>query len=134
MSDSRPSNCLFCSLPAERIADANELAVLIADAYPVADGHTLIIPRRHITDFFELTAEEVVAVYELLGRTRERLAESLKPGGYNVGINVGVVAGQTVPHVHIHLIPRYTGDVADPSGGIRNIIPGRGRYRHEPLR
>jgi diadenosine tetraphosphate (Ap4A) HIT family hydrolase len=102
--------------------------VAVADAFPVSAGHTLVIPRRHVTSFFELTEGEVVAVYELLRRVKVRLDGELKPGGYNVGVNVGAVSGQTVGHVHVHLIPRYPGDVPDPVGGVRNVIPGKGRY------
>lgn len=90
--------------------------------------HTLIIPRRHVTSFFELTEDEVAAVHELLCRMKDHLDNNHKPGGYNIGINVGTVAGQTVPHVHVHLIPRYADDVANPVGGVRNIIPGQGSY------
>jgi diadenosine tetraphosphate (Ap4A) HIT family hydrolase len=128
MIDSRPSDCPFCWLPAERILETNARALAIADAFPVSPGHTLIIPRRHTTSFFELTEDEVAAVYELLRRMKDFLDDTLKPGGYNVGVNVGAAAGQTIAHVHVHLIPRYPGDVADPVGGVRNIIPGRRRY------
>jgi diadenosine tetraphosphate (Ap4A) HIT family hydrolase len=128
MSDFKPSDCTFCSLPVERILEANAQALAIADGFPVTKGHTLIIPRRHVVSFFELTEEETIAVYQLLCRMKDRLNANLKPGGYNIGINVGPVAGQTVEHVHVHLIPRYTGDVADPIGGVRNVIPGKGRY------
>lgn len=100
----------------------------MADAFPVSAGHTLVIPRRHVTSFFELTEDEVKAVYELLRQMKDQLDQNLRPGGYNIGVNVGVVAGQTIDHVHIHLIPRYSGDVADPIGGVRNVIPGKGRY------
>lgn len=85
-------------------------------------------PRRHVDSFFELDEEEVVAVYELLRRMKDPLDATLKPGGYNVGSNIGATAGQTVGHVHIHLIPRYVGDVPEPVGGVRNVIPGRGHY------
>jgi diadenosine tetraphosphate (Ap4A) HIT family hydrolase len=128
MSDFRPNDCPFCWLPAERILETNARALVIADAFPVSPGHALVIPRRHTTSFFELTEDEVAAVYELLCRMKDRLDEALKPGGYNVGINIGTAAGQTISHVHIHLIPRYPGDIADPIGGVRNTIPGRGRY------
>ena len=128
MSDSRPTDCPFCSLPAERILKRNALALAVGDAFPVSAGHTLIIPRRHVISFFELTEDEVTAIYRLLRRMRGQLEKDLKPGGYNIGINVGAVSGQTVPHVHVHLIPRHAGDVADPIGGVRNVIPGRGRY------
>ncbi len=121
-------NCPFCRLPAERILDSNEHAVAIADAFGVSPGHTLVIPRRHVTGYFDLAPAEVVAVHDLLCRARERLDAALRPDGYNVGVNVGATAGQTIAHVHVHLIPRYPGDVADPVGGVRNVIPGRGRY------
>jgi diadenosine tetraphosphate (Ap4A) HIT family hydrolase len=128
MRNSNPTDCPFCRLPGERILASNAEALAIADAFPVSPGHTLVIPRRHVTSFFELTGDEVAAVYELLGQAKDRLDETLEPGGYNIGINVGAVSGQTVAHVHVHLIPRYLGDVADPVGGVRNTIPGRGRY------
>jgi diadenosine tetraphosphate (Ap4A) HIT family hydrolase len=128
MSDSSPSDCPFCRLPPERVLDGNAHALAVADAFPMSRGHTLIIPRRHTASFFDLTAEEVTAVYGLLRRMKERLGNALGPGGYNVGVNVGAVAGQTIDHVHVHLIPRFPGDVADPRGGVRHVIPGRGRY------
>jgi len=128
MSDFRLSDCPFCCLPAGRVLEANAQALAIADGFPVTKGHTLIIPRRHVACFFDLSEEELTAVYDLLRRMKDRLNANLKPGGYNIGINVGTVAGQTVEHVHVHLIPRYSGDVADPVGGVRNVIPGKGRY------
>jgi diadenosine tetraphosphate (Ap4A) HIT family hydrolase len=128
MSDFGPTDCPFCRLSAERVVDSNAQALAVADAFPVSTGHTLVIPRRHVTSFFELTEDEVSAIFELLRRMTGRLGETLKPGGYNIGVNVGAAAGQTVPHVHVHLIPRYLGDVADPVGGVRNIIRGRGHY------
>src|SRR3954465_10291304 len=114
MSESRPTDCPFCRLPAERGLDSNAHARAVADAFPVSAGHSLILPRRHIADFFELTAAEVAAVHELLLRARDRLDRSLSPAGYNIGVNVGATAGQTIFHVHVHLIPRYPGDVTDP--------------------
>ncbi len=128
MSESPDPGCPFCGLPPERILAENRLAVAIADRYPVSAGHTLIIPRRHVSDFFELDAEEMMAVRELLAVQRQRLDGELRPDGYNVGVNVGTAGGQTIPHVHIHLIPRYRGDVPEPTGGVRNVIPGRGKY------
>jgi diadenosine tetraphosphate (Ap4A) HIT family hydrolase len=128
MSEFRPSDCPFCWLPAERILEANAQGFVAADAFPVSAGHALVIPRRHVVSFFELTEGEVIAVHELMRRMKQRLDETLKPDGYNIGINAGAASGQTVGHVHIHLIPRYAGDVADPVGGVRNIISGRGRY------
>ena len=128
MSDSLNSTCPFCALPAGRVIDSNELAVVIEDAFPVSPGHTLVVSRRHVESFFDLTADEVAAVMELLSRAKARLDERDHPDGYNVGVNVGSAAGQTVMHVHVHLIPRYTGDVPEPRGGIRNVIPGQGDY------
>jgi diadenosine tetraphosphate (Ap4A) HIT family hydrolase len=112
----------------DRIVDSNTLAFTVADAYPVSLGHTLVIPCRHSTSFFELTAAEIAAIFDLLCRARARLEQCHAPGGYNVGINVGRYAGRTIQHVHVHLIPRYAGDVPDPIGGVRNVIPGRGHY------
>lgn len=128
MSDFRPTDCPFCSLPSERIIESNAHALVVADAFPISVGHTLIIPRRHLSSFFELNSDEVADVYELLRWMKDRLDEKLQPGGYNIGVNIGGVAGQTIAHAHVHLIPRYLGDVPDPVGGVRNIIPGRGRY------
>jgi diadenosine tetraphosphate (Ap4A) HIT family hydrolase len=115
-------------LPDERILDRNAHALAIPDLFPVSVGHTLVIPRRHVASYFDLTAAEAAAVHELLQRTKDRLERTLGTDAYNIGVNIGSTAGQTVFHVHIHLIPRYPGDVADAVGGVRNIIPGRGRY------
>jgi diadenosine tetraphosphate (Ap4A) HIT family hydrolase len=128
MNASNPGDCPFCQVPEARVIESNSHALAIADAFPVSPGHTLIIPRRHVASFFELTGAEVLAIHELLGDLRLRLDDSLHPPGYNVGINVGTAAGQTVMHAHVHLIPRYRGDVPDPVGGVRNIIQGKGRY------
>lgn len=124
----RPSDCPFCHLPAERIAGGNALGLIVRDAYPVSTGHTLIIPRRHIGSFFELTTEERNALMALLDQARNELQSSHQPQGYNIGINDGPAAGQTVPHLHIHLIPRYQGDLPDPRGGVRWVIPAKARY------
>jgi diadenosine tetraphosphate (Ap4A) HIT family hydrolase len=128
MSGSRRSDCPFCGLPPERVIDSNAHALTIADAFPVSPGHTLVILRRHAASFFELSGEELAAVHELLRRLKDRLDATIRPGGYNVGVNDGLAAGQTVLHLHIHLIPRFAGDVPDPRGGIRNVIPGKGAY------
>ena len=108
---------------------SNGLAFAIRDAFPVSPGHTLVVPRRLIGSWFEATAEERAAIFELVDVVRRRLdASDNPPQGYNIGINVGAVAGQTVPHLHVHVIPRYSGDVADPRGGVRHVIPGKGNY------
>lgn len=120
--------CPFCHLPAERIVGSNALGLVVRDAYPVSPGHTLIIPKRHIGSFFELTSDERSALLVLLDHAKAELQQSHQPQGYNIGINDGPAAGQTVPHLHIHLIPRYSGDLADPRGGVRWVIPEKARY------
>jgi diadenosine tetraphosphate (Ap4A) HIT family hydrolase len=128
MSASLPTDCPFCLMAEARIVFSNHLAFAVEDAFPVSPGHMLVIPRRHVTDFFDLTLEELEAVYGLLHAARQRMNTTLRPDGLSVGVNVGGAAGQTIPHAHIHLIPRFIGDVADPAGGVRNVIPGKGRY------
>jgi len=129
MESGRTSDaCPFCHLEPGRVLAENELAVAIADAFPVCPGHTLVIPRRHVADFFELGTAEVAAVMELLFRMQNQLAAEGRPGGFNLGVNVGRAAGQTVMHAHVHLLPRFAGDVPDPTGGVRNVLPGRGCY------
>jgi len=122
-------NCPFCRrLRAGEIVLEGELAVAIADAYPVSPGHTLVFPRRHAEDFFALTDDEQAGVWALAREVHRRLNRDRSPAGCNVGINVGRAAGQTVDHAHLHVIPRYEGDVADPRGGVRWVIPKRARY------
>ena len=108
----------------------NELAFAIRDIYPVSLGHTLVIPKRLVVSVFDLNAKETSACWALLAEQREHLRHSLspRPDAFNIGINDGAVAGQTVAHAHIHLIPRFTGDHPDPRGGIRAVIPGKGPY------
>lgn len=120
--------CVFCMLPNERISVANDLAVAIRDGYPVSTGHTLIIPRRHIASFFDATLEERQALLALLDVSKRGLDQEFAPDGYNVGINDGAAAGQTVMHLHIHLIPRYGGDQSDPRGGVRWVLPEKADY------
>ena len=120
--------CLFCTIPSEQILIDGPLAVAARDSYPVSKGHTLIIPRRHVASFFETTEEERQAMLKLLDEAKAALDKELKPDGYNIGINGGAAAGQTVMHLHIHLIPRYAGDRADPRGGVRWIIPEKAAY------
>jgi diadenosine tetraphosphate (Ap4A) HIT family hydrolase len=120
--------CPFCTLPQERIIDSNELALVIRDGYPVSPGHTLVIPKRHIGSWFEITQAEQQALLDLLAKAKVVLETEFKPDGYNIGINDGPTAGQTVPHLHMHLIPRYKGDQEDPRGGVRWIIPEKAKY------
>jgi diadenosine tetraphosphate (Ap4A) HIT family hydrolase len=116
-------------MPQERIREACESGFVVDDAYPVSRGHTLVISLRHVPSFFDLKPDEMTALLALLHRAKRRLDGALNPDGYNVGVNVGQSAGQTVMHTHIHLIPRYAGDNPDPTGGVRNVIPGKGNYQ-----
>jgi diadenosine tetraphosphate (Ap4A) HIT family hydrolase len=121
-------DCPFCSLPVARFVDNNTMAVAVHDAFPVAPGHTLVMPRRHVGSFFELQESEQLAMLTLLNRARARLEREFAPDGYTIGINDGRAAGQTVPHVHLHLIPRHHADVPDPRGGVRWVIPENANY------
>ena len=120
--------CPFCTLPESRVVLANHQAVAVADGFPISPGHTLIIPRRHVKSIFELNAEEVNALIMLLAEAKNVLADEQKPDGFNIGVNDGPAAGQTIPHLHIHLIPRFIGDRTDPRGGVRWIIPEKADY------
>lgn len=122
------SECPFCLLPAERIIASNQNGAVIRDGFPISVGHTLIIPKRHLASFFELTNSERQALFDLLEQAKADIDKEFSPSGYNIGINDGADAGQTVPHLHIHLIPRYEGDVADPRGGVRWIFPDKADY------
>jgi diadenosine tetraphosphate (Ap4A) HIT family hydrolase len=115
-------------MPDARVIDRHPLAVVVRDAYPVSPGHTLVIPVRHVRSFFELEESEQVAMLMLLNRASARFDGESTPQGYTIGINDGQAAGQTVAHVHMHLIPRYDGDVADPRGGVRWVIPDNANY------
>ena len=108
-----------------RIIQANDHAMAIYDGFPVTLSHSLIIPKRHIASFFETTREEQMALFDLLTEMRELLQKEHNPDGFNIGINDGTAAGQTVMHLHIHLIPRYAGDTSDPRGGVRWIMPDK---------
>lgn len=122
------SACPFCQIPPERVVLANDLAFVIRDGYPISPGHTLVIPRRHVGSFFEISEAERTAMLQLLNEAKAGLDTAHAPAGYNIGINDGPAAGQTVPHLHMHLIPRYAGDREDPRGGVRWIIPEKADY------
>lgn len=120
--------CPFCTLPESRIFLTNDCGKVVRDAFPISPGHTLIIPHRHIGSMFDLHTEEWSALLALLAAAKATLDKEFSPAAYNVGINDGPMAGQTVSHVHIHLIPRYAGDVPDTRGGVRWILPHRAKY------
>lgn len=115
------TDCIFCSIPETEILAENELALAFLDKFPSNEGHTLIVPKRHVANLFEATTEEMTSIWELLREVKRKLDERFAPDGYNVGVNVGEAAGQTVLHLHVHVIPRYQGDVPDPRGGIRRL-------------
>ena len=106
----------------------NDWAVVVRDAFPVTPGHSLVIPTRHVASFFETEAVERAAMFSLLDGARTQLQAELRPDGFNIGINDGSAAGQTIGHLHIHLIPRYDGDISDPRGGVRWVVPDKARY------
>jgi ATP adenylyltransferase len=121
--------CLFCSIPSERVVQENSLAFAIRDGFPVTPLHTLVIPKRHVAEYWGLTDDEREACDALLKRVRDDVCkEDPSVAGFNIGMNAGAVAGQTIFHCHIHLIPRRAGDVENPRGGVRHLIPGKGFY------
>lgn len=119
-------NCVFCT--EREVLFENDLAVAFFDGFPVSNGHTLIISKRHAETFFDLTNEEQIAVLDLLNKSKKYLEKEFNPDGFNVGLNCGLAAGQSVMHVHMHLIPRYKGDVPNPRGGVRGVIPSKKDY------
>jgi diadenosine tetraphosphate (Ap4A) HIT family hydrolase len=121
--------CLFCAITADRIVLANELAYAIHDGFPVTALHALVIPRRHAATYFDLTTDEILGCDDLLRKVSEKIKSSDSTvAGFNIGLNAGEVAGQTIFHCHFHLIPRRKGDVENPRGGVRHLIPGKGYY------
>lgn len=127
-SGSSHEDCPFCRIPAHRTVVVSEHGVAFPDAFPVTPGHTLVVPRIHAASLFELLPEVQSDLWLLVSRVRLRMAEDSGVDGFTVGINDGIAAGQTVPHAHIHVVPRRTGDVPDPRGGVRWVIPDRAAY------
>lgn len=124
-----PNNpCLFCTDP-QGVSLDSELAFSARDTYGVSPGHTLVIPKRHVASFFELTPEEVAECMKLINEEKKNIDEQFSPDGYNIGVNIGPAAGQSIFHVHIHIIPRYEGDVENPQGGVRHVIAKKAHYK-----
>ena len=124
------TDCLFCKLDKERIINENSHSLIFLDKFPVSEGHALVIPKRHVSDWFDLTSVELSWMHYLA----QEYKVTVKCDGWNIGVNIGEHAGQTVFHVHMHIIPRYIGDVKNPRGGFRHIIPGKGYYTDETVR
>lgn len=126
MTPNKP--CPFCHRDAKRVLAENDLTVIYKDGFPVSPGHTVIIPKRHFATLFEATEQEQTALLKALGEAKTILDSVHRPDGYNIGINHGPAGGQSVPHLHIHLIPRYAGDKDDPRGGVRWVLPETAKY------
>ncbi len=123
--------CIFCKLLRDsphKIIAQNNTFFAIYDEFPVSRGHALLIPKRHVESFFDITKEELDDLFELIKKVKEIVDKEFNPDGYNIGVNEGRAAGKTIDHLHIHLIPRYEGDVENPVGGVRNVIPGKSDY------
>ena len=119
-------SCPFCD--SSTFVLSNKLAYARYDKYPVNEGHILIVPFRHVSDFFDLTKNERESIFMLVDKAKALLDRECSPDGYNIGINIGESAGQTVWHVHVHVIPRFKGDIDDPRGGVRGVIPKKQKY------
>ena len=128
-----PNNpCLFCNIKESGLADENKLAYASYDSYPVSEFHCLIIPKRHVKDYFELTNEEVIDCNDMIKKIKyEIINKDSSVKGFNIGTNAGLTAGQSVMHCHIHLIPRREGDVENPQGGVRSVIPLKQHYKRK---
>ena len=128
-----PNNpCIFCKIRKEELQFENQLAYSSIDSYPVSEFHSLIVPKRHVETYFDLTEEEIQACNDLILKTKEKILKldsSVK--GFNIGVNAGKVAGQSIMHCHIHLIPRREGDVENPQGGVRSVIPSKQHYKRK---
>ncbi len=124
-------DCPFCKIKKNKIIIENELSIAVYDKYPVNKGHILIITKRHVIDYFDALEEEKKSLLKLMEKCRSFLDREYKPDGYNIGLNCGRAAGQTIMHLHLHLIPRYKNDIDDPTGGVRGVIPKKRIYRTE---
>ncbi len=122
-------SCVFCHIDPKTIWAEHGEALAIFDVFPVTAGHTLVIPRRHVPSYFDLTGDERQDLWNLVDEVCRQLQAKHAPDGFNIGINIGKAAGQTIDHLHVHVIPRYEGDVADPTGGVRGVIPAKQNYR-----
>ena len=120
--------CPFCNVADIQVIAASNRAIAIADSFPISQGHSLVIPKRHVSSIFEMTTHEQTEVWTFVAAVRQLLSQKFSPAGFNIGLNDGGDAGQTIEHAHIHVIPRYPGDIEDPRGGIRWVLPARAKY------
>jgi diadenosine tetraphosphate (Ap4A) HIT family hydrolase len=120
--------CPFCAPAADRIVAENRWVMALSDGFPVSLGHTLVIPKRHIASLDDISTKERSAIWSLVAKVRRLILERHRPDGFNIGVNDGIAAGQTVMHLHVHVIPRYSGDQKDPRGGVRWVLPGQANY------
>ena len=124
--------CIFCKIRKDELQFENQLAYSSIDSYPVSEFHSLIVPKRHVETYFDLTQEEIQACNELILKTKEKiLKQDASVKGFNIGTNAGKSAGQSIMHCHIHLIPRREGDVENPQGGVRSVIPKKQHYKRK---
>ena len=128
-----PNNpCLFCNINESGLAKENNLAYASYDTFPVSEGHCLIIPKRHVKDYFDLSNEEIIACNDLIKEIKhEIIKKDSSVKGFNIGSNAGKISGQSILHCHIHLIPRRAGDVENPQGGVRSVIPSKQHYKRK---
>jgi diadenosine tetraphosphate (Ap4A) HIT family hydrolase len=122
------SACPFCEVPPERIIAATQSVLALYDGFPVSPGHALVVPRRHVASWKEVSPGEKAAIWQMVDELRGLITDRYRPSAFNVGFNDGAAAGQTVMHFHVHVIPRYAGDAADPRGGIRWVLPDKAVY------
>jgi len=121
-------NCRFCTPGTDRLMIEGELGFVAWDRHPASPGHFLVIPKRHFADYFDINEAEREELWTLVEAGKKEAEEKFKPDGYNIGVNVGHWAGQSIHHLHIHVIPRYRGDVENPKGGVRGVIPQKKNY------
>lgn len=121
-------NCLFCQLREERIISQCDLTITFLDSYPVSPGHALIVPKRHVATYFEVTECEQIAIAKAIQVAKIIIDKEFSPDAYNIGVNNGEAAGQSIKHLHVHLIPRYAGDVDNPKGGVRWVLANQANY------
>ncbi len=128
---SENTDCRLCRKITDMVIE-NDLTYALYDTFPVSPGHCLIVPKRHVAEYFDATAEEKKAIWDMVDAMKVIIDKDYQPDGYNIGINVGKSAGQSIPHIHIHMIPRYAGDMDDPRGGVRGVIPAKQKYAKQP--